>query len=150
MDTSKWFLAHSKQDDPEQIEQWCASIGRSLVQDGWKTKVISGRDDYETRCAALGGWKAWCRDVPHGKDFNGAPMFHGVIVPAYSHNDNPTVGKATAQIVDGFLSEGKHVYAWCPDEDKFNQVVAIEVLPEEDWLAWARLEVKVDTAVSLA
>ena len=73
-----------------------------------------------------------------------------MIVPAYSHNDNPTVGKATAQIVDGFLSEGKHVYAWCPDEDKFNQVVAIEVLPEEDWLAWARLEFKVDTAVSLA
>ena len=142
MEQSKWFLAHSKQDDLGDIEQWCAKLGRSLVQDGWETKIVSGRDDYETRSAALGGWKAWCRDVPHGKDFKGNPMFHGVIVPIYSDNDNPTVGKATAQIVEGFLSAGKHVYTWCPAEEKFNQVEAIEVLPEQDFLAWARLDFK--------
>jgi hypothetical protein len=142
MEQSKWFLAHSKQDDLGDIEQWCVKLGRSLVQDGWETKIVSGRDDYETRSAALGGWKAWCRDVPHGKDFKGNPMFHGVIVPMYSDNENPTVGKATAQIVDGFLSAGKHVYVWCPAAEKFNQVEAIEVLPEQDYLAWARLDFK--------
>jgi hypothetical protein len=140
MNQSKWFLAHSKADDPGEIEQWCAKIGRSLVQDGWETKVVSGRDDYDTRSAALGGWKAWCRDVPHGKDYRGAPMFHGVIVPAYSECGDIIVGKATAQIVDGFLSEGKHVYSWCPDEDRFQQVQAIHVLPEDNWASWARLE----------
>ena len=71
MNQSKWFLAHSKRDGVEEIEQWCAKIGRSLVLDGWETKVISGRDDYDARSSALGGWKAWCRDVPHGKDFRG-------------------------------------------------------------------------------
>lgn len=140
MQTSKWFLAHSKQDDPEEIEQWCAQIGQSLVQDDWETKVVSGRDDYDTRSAALGGWKAWCRDVPHGKDFRGSPMFHGVIIPAYSDNESPTIGKATAQIVDGFLSAGKHVYSWCPAEDKFTPIKSIQVLPDDDWAAWARLE----------
>jgi hypothetical protein len=140
MNQSKWFLAHSKQDEPGEIEQWCAQIGRSLVLDGWKTKVISGRDDYETRSAALGGWKAWCRDVPLGKDFQGDPMFHGVIIPVYSDNENPTVGKATADIVDGFLACGKHVYAWCPADDLFKKVQSIEVLPEQDYLAWARLD----------
>ena len=142
METSKWFLAHSKQDDPGEIEQWCAKIGRSLVQDGWQTKVISGRDDYQIRAAALGGWKSWCRDVPHGKDFQGKPMFHGVIVPVYSDNKNPTVGKATADIVSGFMSAGKHVYTWCPADDLFQLVDAIEVLPDEDYLAWARLDFK--------
>ena len=142
MNQSKWFLAHSKRDGVEEIEQWCAKIGRSLVLDGWETKVISGRDDYDTRSSALGGWKAWCRDVPHGKDFRGTPMFHGVIIPMYSDNPNPTVGKATAQIVEGFLTEGKHVYSWCPATDKFNQVDSVSVLPEEDWLAWARLDFK--------
>jgi hypothetical protein len=142
METSKWFLAHSKQDAPGDIEQWCAQIGRSLVQDGWRTKVISGRDDYETRSAALGGWKAWCRDVPHGKDFTGAPMFHGVIVPMYSDDTIRTVGKATAQIVQGFLSAGKHVYCWCPAENNFSQIESVEVLPDDDYLSWARLDFK--------
>mgnify|MGYP003641822095 FL=1 len=142
METSKWFLAHSKQDDPGEIEQWCAKIGRSLVQDGWETKVISGRDDYEIRSAALGGWKAWCRDVPMGRDFTGAPMFHGVIVPVYSDNETPTVGKATAQIVEGFLSSGKHTYAWCPARDAFKMIESITVLPDDDYLAWARLDFK--------
>ncbi len=140
MGTSKWFLAHSKSDGLEDIEQWCVKIGRSLIQDGWETKVVSGRDDYETRAAALGGWKAWCRDVPLGKDFQGNPMFHGVIIPVYSDNQTPTVGKATADIVDGFMSAGKHVYTWCPADEVFKKVESIEVLPEQDYLAWARLD----------
>jgi|TARA_R100000482_G_C4997387_1_gene90041 hypothetical protein len=142
METAKWFLAHSKQDGLEEVEQWCAKIGRALVQDGWKTKVVAGRDDYETRAAALGGWKAWCRDVPHGKDFSGAPMFHGVIVPMYSDDVVRTVGKATAQIVQGFLSAGKHVYCWCPAQDTFSQIESVEVLPDDDYIAWARLDFK--------
>ena len=142
METSKWFLAHSKQDDPGEIEQWCAKIGRSLVQDGWETKVVSGRDEYETRAAALGGWKAWCRDVPLGKDFQGNPMFHGVVIPVYQDNETPTVGKATADIVNGFMSAGKHVYTWCPADEIFQKVDSIEVLPEQDYLAWARLDFK--------
>ena len=140
MEQSKWFLAHSKQDDPGEIEQWCAKLGRSLVQDGWETKVISGRDDYQTRSAALGGWKAWCRDVPMGKDYRGNPMFHGVIIPVYEDDPAPVVGKATAQIVDGFLCEGKHVYAWCPASETFRQISSVEVLPEDDYVSWARLE----------
>lgn len=142
MNQSRWFLAHTRREDPINIEQWCMKIGRSLVQNGWETKVVAGRDDYDTRAAALGGWKAWCHDVPHGKDFTGSPMFHGVIVPVFSDEIEPTVGKATAQILEGFLSAGKHVYSWCPATDKFSQIEAVEVLPDEDWLAWARLDFK--------
>jgi len=137
---SQWFLAHSRKDEPEDIECWCTELADSLTGDGWEAVVISGRDDYEARSAALGGWKAWCRDIPSGIDYTGAPMYHGVIVPIDSLIEEPTVGKATAQILQGFIQESKHVYAWCPDSKSFRQVVSVEELPEDNWAAWARLE----------
>ena len=139
MNQSKWFLAHSKQDDNEDIDYWCSQLGEALSQSGWQAKVVPGRDDYSTRSSALGGWKAWCRDVPHGRDYTGAPMFHGVIVPADAVDDEPTVGKATAQILQGFLQESKHVYAWCPASDTFRRVIEVTQLPDDSWTAWARL-----------
>jgi hypothetical protein len=142
MSKSQWFLAHSKQEDLEDIECWCQDLSDALSGDGWEATVISGRDDYETRAAALGGWKAWCRDVPCGTDYTGAPLFHGVIVPIDSLVEEPTVGKATAQILQGFISESKHVYAWCPHAKDFRQVETVEELPEDNWTAWARLAFK--------
>tara|TARA_R100001510_G_scaffold57677_1_gene66808 strand:+ start:10340 stop:10783 length:444 start_codon:yes stop_codon:yes gene_type:complete len=136
---SQWFLAHSKKDEPEEIELWCKEIGENLTGDGWEAFVISGRDDYANRSAAMGGWKAWCRDVPSGTDYAGHPMYHGVIVPADSLIEEPTVGKATAQIIEGFLREGKHAYTWCPDSKKFKQIYSVETLPNDDWVAWAKL-----------
>ena len=139
MSTSQWFLAHSKQDDPEEIELWCQELAESLSGDGWSAVVISGRDDYENRSAALGGWKAWCEDIPCGIDYTGAPLYHGVIVPVDSVIEDPTVGKATAQILQGFLNESKHVHAWCPDSKSFREVTSVEQIPEDNWTAWARL-----------
>lgn len=140
MSHSRWFLAHSKQDEPTEIEVWCLETSTALSGDGWEATVISGRDDYEDRAAALGGWKAWCRDVPFGIDYTGAPLYHGVIVPIDSADESPTVGKATAEILEGFLSESKHVYAWCPEEHTFRQVTKLAKSPDDSWTAWARLE----------
>tara|TARA_R110000824_G_scaffold82699_1_gene207235 strand:+ start:13463 stop:13894 length:432 start_codon:yes stop_codon:yes gene_type:complete len=140
MTQSQWFFAHSKQDDPIEIDEWCQELAVALSGDGWDAVVISGRDDYENRSAALGGWKAWCRDVPCGIDYTGAPLYHGVIVPVDSVEENPTVGKATAQILQGFIDQSKHVYAWCPDSKSFRQVSLIEPLDNDSWVSWARLE----------
>jgi hypothetical protein len=140
MNKAQWFLAHSKQDDVDEINEWCQKLSVVLSQEDWVATVVSGRDDYETRSAALGGWKAWCRDVPCGIDYTGAPLYHGVIVPVDSVDASPTVGKATAQILQGFLSESKHVVAWCPHSQTFREVFEVEELPEDDWKAWARLE----------
>ncbi len=137
---SQWFLAHSKKDEPEDIDLWCQELSEALSGNGWQAIVIAGRDDFEHRSAALGGWKAWCRDIPCGIDYTGAPLYHGVIVPIDSLDESPTVGKATAQILQGFLDESKHVYAWCPDSKSFREVTLIEQIPEDNWTAWARLE----------
>ena len=96
MSRSQWFLAHSKQDDGSEVDEWCGVLAEKLSGDGWEATVIAGRDDYQNRSAALGGWSAWCRDVPCGTDYTGAPMYHGVIVPTDSLVEHPTVGKATA------------------------------------------------------
>jgi len=140
MNKAQWFLAHSKRDDDNDINYWCTQLEESLSQSGWKAKVVPGRDDYATRSAALGGWKAWCRDVPCGKDYTGAPLFHGVIVPADAVDAAPSVGKATAQILQGFLRESKHVYAWCPASQTFRKVSEVTQLPDDNWVAWARLD----------
>ena len=148
MNKSQWFLAHSKQDQVDEVESWCSQLSESLSEDEWSAVVISGRDDYENRSAALGGWSAWCRDIPSGVDYTGAPMYHGVIVPIDSLIEEPTVGRATAQILQGFLLESKHVFAWCPDSKTFREVVSVTDLPEENWTSWARLDFSIDSAVT--
>ena len=142
MSRSQWVLAHSRHDQLEEVECWCKDLIEQLSVDGWKATVISGRDDYENRAAALGGWNDWCRDVPCGTDYTGAPLYHGVIIPIDSLDESPTVGRATAQIIKGFLSESKHVYAWCPNEKSFRSVSDIIELLEDSWTSWARLEFK--------
>lgn len=137
---ARWFLAHRRQDDDNDINYWCKCLADMLTScPEWQAKVIPGRDDYEMRASAIGGWKTWCRDVPCGSRYDGEPMFHGVIVPADSHIEAPIVGKATAQMVGGFLDEGKHTFVWCPQSHVFRRVVAVEETEEDNWKAWASL-----------
>ena len=137
---AQWFLAHTKQADDDDVNAWCVELTTALVQTGWNTRVVAGRDDYSDRAAALGGWKAWCRDVPCGKDYTGSPLYHGVIVPVDSLIDTPIIGKATGQILLGFLRERKHVYSWCPDSNTFRQVTAVVECDNDSWVSWACLE----------
>lgn len=139
MNNARWFLAHSRQDDDADIDFWCKCLGDSLAQPDWTTKVIPGRDDYETRAAAVGGWKPWCRDVPMAEDYAGEPLFHGIIVPASALEECPTVGRATAQLVEGFLQRGKHAFTWCPSSEKFRRINELEVCEGDSWKAWATL-----------
>ena len=135
--TARWVLAHAKADPDHDIDEWRKLLEEALSQAGWSAEVVPGRDDYATRASALGGWKAWCRDVPCGYDFMGEPMFHGVIVPL-EHVD-ATVGKATAQLVDGFLLAEKHVYVWVPSSNTFIRIERTDECGEDNWKAWACL-----------
>ena len=64
MSKARWFLAHAKADPDHDIDEWRKLLEEALSQAGWSAEVVPGRDDYATRASALGGWKAWCRDVP--------------------------------------------------------------------------------------
>ena len=139
MSEARWFLAHSRQDDNADIDFWCKQLGELLTKPDWDASVIAGRDDYETRAAAVGGWKPWCRDVPIAEDYTGDPLFHGIIVPASAIEEAPTVGRATAQLIEGFLQRGKHAFAWCPSSETFRQIQQLESRDGDSWKTWATL-----------
>ena len=136
---ARWFLAHAKGDDDVVIDEWVVGLTQNLGSPGWAVTVTPGRDDYETRARVIGGWKVWCKDVPHGLRYDNQPLFHGVIVPIHSTVDRPTVGKATATIIDGFVREGKYAFAWCPDTATFRQIVSLSENEEDDWKSYATL-----------
>tara|TARA_R100000458_G_C8262647_1_gene238017 strand:+ start:870 stop:1307 length:438 start_codon:yes stop_codon:yes gene_type:complete len=145
MSTANWFLAHKRMDDDADINHWCSKLTESLSQDGWPALVTAGRDDYESRAKALGGWKAWGRDVPRARTFDGEMLFHGIVVPASALDEAPTVGKATAQLIEGFINAQKHAYVWCPDTDSFRSIMSLNETDEDDYRNWARLELKEQT-----
>ena len=137
MQSAKWFLAHSRQDDVSEIAAWSQTLLNQLNLPDWSVEVVPGRDDFQSRASALGGWKAWCSDVPHGCNYDGTPMFHGVVVPMDIQEEQPVVGRATASIVKGFLEEHKHAFAWCPDTHRFKQITALEDTNIDNWKGWS-------------
>mgnify|MGYP003629658040 CR=1 FL=1 len=148
MQNARWFLAHDKAVDDYDIDTWCLKLRDQLQQPEWEIEVTPGRDDYHARAAALGGWKAWCKDVPRGKRYDGSAIFHGVIVPARFEESSAqsssafpsvNVGRATAAIVQGFIDEGKHVFGWCCDTGEFKQVDCLSENDEDNWRSWAEV-----------
>jgi hypothetical protein len=139
MPTARYFLAHAKQDADAAIDIWAQELPAQLSQPGWPAQVTPGRDDYEARAKALGGWKPWCTDVPQATDYRGGHLFHGVIVPV-GDPAQPTVGRATASLVQGFLDAGKHALAWCPSSCELFRIEAVEDNSDADsWKAWGFL-----------
>ena len=140
MSTANWFLAHKRMDDDADINHWCDKLTKALSQDGWSAKVTAGRDDYDSRAKSLGGWKAWGRDVPRARTFDGEMLFHGIIVPAPCTDFTPFVGKSTAQLVQGFLDQQKHAYTWCSFTGDFRLIKAVKECGNYDYKQWAQLD----------
>jgi hypothetical protein len=135
MPESRWFMAHSKDVELPRLELWSKKLTEKLSTDEWPATITTGRDDYETRAMALGGWKSWCSDVGCCRKYDGQPMYHGVIVPLGV--SNAVVGRATAALVQGFLDQQKHAYTW--DLTSFKRIMRIEEIGLDNWRAWARL-----------
>jgi hypothetical protein len=139
MNTARWFLAHSKHDDDNDIDAWCSEMAVSMSDANWRAEIVAGRDDYKSRAAALGGWSAWCRDVAIGASYTGDHLFHGIIVPADCTQEAVSVGKATALLLEGFLAAKKHVYVWCTTTRSFKEITGFETTDTDDWTSWVRL-----------
>ena len=139
MSTARWFMAHNRSVDEGLVDLWTKELREALDTPDFDTEVTSGRDDYIVRAAALGGWNSWCKDVPHGCRYDGEPIFHGVVVPIDSRLNRHTVGRATAQIIAGFVEENKHAYTWCPVSGEFKQIIGTASTDCDDWKGWATL-----------
>ena len=142
MNEARWFLAHTKQDEDKDIDAWSKRLTEMLADiypEDWTAKIVPGRDDYEARAKAMGGWRSWCRDVPQAEDYMGEPMFHGAIVPADALDEAPTVGRATAKLIAGFIEQGKRVYTWCPSCEELRLVTEVVDNEDDSWKAWSTL-----------
>jgi hypothetical protein len=79
--------------------------------------------------------------VPVAETWDGEPLFHGIIVPV-PHLDDPSVGRATSDLVAGFLRRGKYVFAWDWTSDTLASVVDVRQLEDSDsWTMAATLVV---------
>jgi hypothetical protein len=146
MPEARWFLAHRRLDEDTDIDDWTSRLTLSLADNsGWAAVVTSGRDDYQSRATAIGGWKAWSKDVPCGYDWKGNARFHGIVVPIDAMEGAPLIGRATAGLVQGFINQSKHVFVWCPRTEGFRAVKAVTETGEDNWKAWARLELANET-----
>jgi hypothetical protein len=136
MNTARWFLAHGKSDGDANIDRWASRLTELLEQPGWRPEVTAARDDYNLRARAMGGWHRWCRDVPCGERWDGHPLFHGILIPS----TQLIVGKATDELVRGFIEQGKHAFFWDCELETFTQIIGTQDLGLDDWRRWSQIK----------
>ena len=133
--TVRIFYAHAKGMSDKDIDDRARTL-KGLAQATFPdatVEVVPGRDDYQTRAKAEGGWAGWTYSVGCGCDHTGEPRYHAVIC------DSLSVGKATADILRYARSNGKKVAYW-DGTDQFAPVGGIEDKGQDRWRdGWALL-----------
>ena len=137
MKNNRYLLAHSQATMPDTLDAWRSKL---LSQQGSPlppgAEIVLGCDDFSERADALGGWGVWTHDVPRATREDGSPLFSGVILPIVSVED--PVGKATATLLKGFLSQSKPIYAWDVNNHIFCPVESLSRnTGSKDYKAWA-------------
>ncbi len=98
------FLAHPRDTDDQTIDRLlveATTLLRAQIEAHHGTTrpvVISGRDDFNARAMACGGWEPWSESVAAGSGYvDGAlrTLYDAIIV-----SPSQTIGKATAQMLD--------------------------------------------------
>lgn len=141
----RFFMAHDRGDSDESIDKWRDRMTESLSDNypDHTITVVAGRDDYKSRAADAGGWKAWPQSVVAGRMWNGDSRFHGIIRPAQYVGVMDTVcGRPTYEMIEGFVREGKMAWVWDTRLDEYHQVKGFRRLPGDDYKAWGRIIVR--------
>lgn len=128
------FVAHRKDEpDPNDLVR---VLTRKFEAEfpGEAVTVTSGSQHFAENAGNMGGWKGWIYEVHSGVDGDEEPYFTICVVP------DREVGKATAEMVDGFLQNGKSVVYWQRDTDTFATVTGTQRLPGDSWKSWAVLD----------
>jgi len=137
MPISHYLLAHSRASTADILDGWRSKLltqHSSPLPSG--IEIVHARDDFDTRASSLGGWDVWTHDVPRATREDGTPLFAGVILPIVSVED--PVGKATATLLKGFLSQSKPIYAWDVNSHIFCPVKSLSRnTGSKDYKAWA-------------
>ena len=124
------FLAHDINTPDTLINEWRDQLTDQLTDeygDDATITVVAGRDGYNARFKVAGGWKGWPRSVFEGTTWDGAPLFNGIVRPVTGMSDQDLVcGRATFDMIKGFLGLNKTVWAWCPESQEIAMVDGAE------------------------
>jgi len=132
MSVIRWFFATRKGDDPAVIADLCESFrvmhqaSLDEAEPGEHTVVVvdGGTDWRETEETHGGKFESWIPDVPSRRDrVTRRYVYDGVIVPVGLRR-GAAVGRATAQIVTGFISrsdrpgDAGYVLVWNVEDEQ--------------------------------
>jgi len=127
------FYAHAKGMSDRDIDSRTVAL-RELAKSAFPESaidVITGRDDYQNRAKAEGGWAGWTYSVGCGCDHEGEPRFHAIVT------DGLSVGKATADILRYARGAGKKIVYW-DGGDQFAGIQGVEDKGQDRWRdGWA-------------
>ena len=114
------FVAHPKGWEDDYVDHVLAQVrGQSTV-----ASFVAGRDDwrYHVKARKPGprSWDTWTRQV--------ADSYTSLAVPVAG--DSPTIGMATARLVEAMRSRGKECWAWDMDHGTWAWISGVEFIPE--------------------
>ena len=140
----RFFLAHDKDTPDDLIDTWVKTLTTALEEayEGQEVTVVAGRDDYNRRAKAAGGWKGCSRSIVNGTLWDKSPLFHGIIRPCFFLTGPALVGRATSDMITGFLDSKKTAWAWDTEEDVIGNVIACNLLSNDSWKQYATLVVE--------
>ena len=127
------LFAHPRRWEDDRIDRAVETLQAMWTREHTQPiRVVSGRDDYNLRARALGGWENWCRSVAKGTKADGEARFDVIIVPS-----DADVGKATADIARTAIQARRSVVQWDGSRGftrgrTFRKVVWIEGI---DWFS---------------
>ncbi len=138
----RFFLAHDKDTPDSTINEWVETLTTALddAYPNTEVTVVSGRDDFASRFKAAGGWKGWPRSVVDGTLWDGAPRFNGIIRPArLVEGTRPSCGRATFDMLTGFLVGGKTAWLWDYEEDRLATIEQCRKLDGDSWKQYGEI-----------
>ncbi len=129
MGNPRFFLAHAKSCDDEELERLTSACSALLdrLSGGKPFDLILGRVHYEARFRACGSWEAWCDEVATGVDYTTrAPIFAAIFIPV------DPLGAATAAIVRKAIAANRPCFAF-DGEGRAARVTGVRTVDSKDW-----------------
>ena len=125
----KVFLACSRSMQEEKIQVIRKDVQRYLSTKNKKTvQVVSSGEEYKENFANCGGWSEWIARVSTGLDYTTRKQIYNAIVCPEIE-----MGKATANIVEKSLEQGKPVLFWDSDSFIMKRVASVKTVDETNW-----------------
>ena len=111
------FLANDKATPIAVVEAQLATLLAMLTRGylNCDVSVHAGAFDFPphgTRMQELGGWKSWMKYTVSGRDIMGTPNYDRLIRPEPRLDIPCMIGRGTADLIAGFMREGKDCFAW--------------------------------------